>query len=127
MSNRLPIAIVKIAIATWGLISAFQGTMMDAVSNERAPFASSEPTFIGLVYFSVLVGGLFSFVSSRAVSVVLLFISVIAVGIYYSSSPTHDGLGLGTDQSFLLAIVLRPVLAGLILFGVSRIEGKSSP
>ncbi len=118
---------IKIAIVVWGLFSALQGAALDAMSNDGASSARLETGFVSLVYLSVLVGGLFSFVSSKLMAVLFAVVTLIAVLLLFSTRAVNDGFGLGkSNAALILAIAIRPAASSLALFIASYLE-KSLP
>jgi hypothetical protein len=118
--NRPATIAIKAALVIWGLINVLEGSSRSAFSSDSAPFAFLATPFVALVYGSVLIGGSFAFVSSRIVSYLLLAVSLASLGILLVA---RDGLGIALSfREALLAILLRPALACLILYAVSRRE-----
>lgn len=127
MSDEKSYVIVatKVVVSAWGLVSVIQGILLDIVSNEHAPYAALEETFVLLVYMSVLFVGTFSFASSRVTSFALGAFAVLAFAIVIWTSSVPNGLGLHLSPLELAsAVILRPAAASVILFIVSDFERR---
>jgi hypothetical protein len=113
IQKRLEIPIL-VALGLWGLMSSIQGAGLSLFVS--GPNQYTDTSFIELVYFSVITGVLMSLISARLASLLLGLAAITAVIMLYRT----DGFGhsLVTAKPLLLAIVLRPVLAGLVLLAL---------
>lgn len=107
----------------WGAASTLLGAARGVGIDSHAAHADWAGPFVVLSYYSVLFIGIFGFVWSRIVSVLLGLSSLFAVAILVLNQPSADGLGLGLSFLSALGVILRgPALAGLVLFVISRSE-----
>ena len=115
--------LLRIWLLVWGVISVLQGASIESTINAQMTRPSWAPVFIYLVYASALIGALLSFVSARIAGLAMVIVTFASLTIFLTTDAWHSSLGLGGSPSALLiAIALRPVLAGLILFVISRSE-----
>jgi hypothetical protein len=123
MISRSVSVTMKIALTLWGIVSVLLGAARSVGVDPDAPHSNWAVAFILLSYWSVLVIGMFGLIYSRIVSALLGLSALAAVTILVLTQPTNDGLGLGLSFLAALGVILRgPVLAGLILFAISRSE-----
>lgn len=116
---------VKIALTLWGAVSVLQGAARGVAIDTHAPYANWAGAFLFLSYYSVLAIGIFSFVSSRVVSLLLGLSTALAFAVLALTRPLDDGLGLGLSfHSALGVILLRPALASFLLFITSRFYNR---
>src|SRR4051812_44757134 len=95
MMRKSVVVIVKIALALWGTVSTLLGAAHLVAVDMHAAYAGWAGLFVFLAYYSVLFIGIFSFISSRIVSVLLGLSASFAVAILVLAQPSADGLGLG--------------------------------
>jgi hypothetical protein len=115
--------LLRIWLLVWGVISVLQGASIESTINAQMTRASWAPVFVYVVYASALIGALLSFVSARIAGLAMVIVTFASLTIFLTTDAWHSSLGLGGSPSALLiAIALRPVLAGLILFVISRSE-----
>jgi len=123
MINRIVSIILKIALTLWGIVSVLLGAARGVGIDPDAPHSFWAVAFVLLSYHSVLVIGMFGLIWSRIVSALFALSAMFAVTILVLTQPTANGLGLGLSFPSALGVILRgPVLAGLILFVISRSE-----
>lgn len=116
-TNRYSL-IVKMAIVLWGMESWLQGaTLSFFVSGAHQNRATA---FIELVYFSVLLGGLLSFISTRIAALCFSAATVAALSILLWTQTF--GHGASDAPFFLLSIAVRPALMAVVLFFTYRYE-----
>jgi hypothetical protein len=119
--NKNPYALtVKVALVVWGIASLLQGAGLSFLVN--GPDQYRQTAFIELVYFSLFVGALISFLWSRIASVVLLGATLGALAILLWTR--SFGHGASFAPSLLWAIAIRPALGALILFLLSFYEWR---
>jgi hypothetical protein len=115
--------VLKMALVLWGIISVLLGAAQSVGLDPDAPHSNWAGPFVLLSYYSVLVIGMFGLLWSRIVSGLLGLSALCAVAILVLAQPGANGLGLGLSLPSAMAVILRgPVLAGLILFFISRSE-----
>jgi hypothetical protein len=118
----------KIVLTLWGIVAALQGAARSAGSDPQAPNSNWTGAFLFFSYYSVLAIGIFGFVSSRVVSILLSLSTALALGILVLNRPFENGLGLGLSfHSALGVILLRPALAAVLFFVISRSERTLNP
>lgn len=116
-------AAIKTALTLWGIACALLGAAHGVSVDPDAAHSGWAGAFVFLSYYSVLFIGIFSFIWSRIVSVLLGLSALFAATILVFTQPSTDGLGLGLSFLSALGAILRgPALAGLILFAISRSE-----
>jgi hypothetical protein len=122
MTRRVS-ATIKAALTLWGIACALLGAAHGVGIDPDASHSDWAGPFVVLSYYSVLFVGIFGFIWSRIVSVLLGLSALFAVSILVFTQPYADGLGLGLSFQAALGAILRgPALAGLILFVISRSE-----
>jgi hypothetical protein len=114
---------LKVALSLWGVVCALWGAAQGAVIDLHAADAHWAGAFLFSSYYSVLLIGIFGFVSARVVSILLGLSVLCAFAILLLTQPFSNGLGLNLSfQAALAAIIRGPALVGLLLFLVSRSE-----
>ncbi len=111
---------VKIAIVVWDVDSFLQGVVLSFFVN--GAHQHRQILFIELVYESVFVGGLISFLWSRIASIALCGATLGALAILLWTR--SFGHGASYAPPLLWAIAVRPALASLVLFLLSFYEGR---
>ena len=120
-TNKNPYALtVKISLLVWGIASFLQGAGLSFVVN--GPDQYRQTAFIELVYCSLFVGALISFLWSRIASVVLLGATLGALAILLWTR--SFGHGASYAPPLLWAVAMRPALGALVLFLLSLYEGR---
>jgi hypothetical protein len=109
---------VKIAVLIWGVDSLIKGAGYQFFIGENDPYGQSQVVFSDLVYGTLLVTALLSFLSTWIASLLLLLSAVVSSAILIWTNTFGHGLQL-TDP-FVLDIALRPALGSLVFFILSR-------
>ena len=112
------ILIAKIMVMLWGVVSLLQGAGLSFFVSGADQYRQT--SFINLVYVSVFVASLVSLLSSRIASLLLFLSTLGALAILFWTN--SFGHGLESTGSLLLAIAIRPALASVLFFFLSRWE-----
>jgi hypothetical protein len=92
---------VKVALVVWGIASLLQGAGLSFLVN--GPDQYRQTGFIELVYYSLFVGALISFLWSRIASVVLLGATLGALAILLWTRSFGQGASYAPPQLWAIA------------------------
>ena len=112
LDKNLFVLVVKLALLFWGIENMLQGLGLSFFVYGNNQYMQT--SFIGLVYASVLLAVLVSFLSNRIAIVILCCSTVAALAILWRTKAF--GLGVSTAESLVGTIAMRPILAlGVLL------------
>ena len=108
--------LVKIAVLIWGGISLVKGAGLEFFMSGTGKEVAV--TFCNLVYGTVLIAALLSFLSSWLAGFFLLSSTIASSAILIWTNTF--GHGLSSAGPFILDIIFRPALGSLVFFLLSR-------